>query len=273
MVPSLPKLNELCQKPNYKTVGNWMVRHIERPAALYVTWVLLHTPVTAHQVTVGCMLSAVWGGFLLAAGTAESFLAGSLVWQLWYLLDHVDGQIARYRGTSSNEGLFFDYLMHHVATFAFLFGAAWGLYEASGEVLALFWGYLAAVSVAMIGILNDCQSKTVFTALMKRPGTFRVNPDPLKAVGKMPPGLSLPRRIFSLVHKSCEGHVVMNLFTVFAFLYLSMESSDTEAVLNIFWVILIYLACASTLVWVSKACHTIAKGRITEELARAFPEA
>lgn len=270
-VPSLSKLNDLCQKPDYKTVGNWMVRKIERPLALYVTWVLLHFPVSAHQVTTGCLFAIVWGAWLLAAGDPGSFLAGALLWQFWYLLDHVDGQIARYRGTSSDEGLFFDYLMHHVATLAFLFGAGWGLYAVSGDAQALFWGYLAAVSVAMIGILNDCFSKTVYTALMKRAGRFSVIQDPLKTAGKMPPGLSFPRRVFSWVHKSCEGHVVMNAFTAFALFYYFSDPADPP--LGLLWGLVVYLACASTLVWAAKAWHTISRKRVSEEIARAFPEA
>src|SRR5437762_1650191 len=104
MVESLKELNRICQKPRYREVGNWMVRYVLRDLALPFTWLLLHTPVTANQVTLASLVVGLFGISLFAATSNASFLTGTLLLQLWYLLDHVDGQIARYRKTACLSG-------------------------------------------------------------------------------------------------------------------------------------------------------------------------
>ena len=101
---SLKELNVICQKPDYKTKGNWYVRTILRDAALPVTWLLLHTKITADQVTLASLAVALLGMIALALPGTGWFVAGVLLLQLWYYLDHVDGQIARYRKTVSLTG-------------------------------------------------------------------------------------------------------------------------------------------------------------------------
>src|SRR3989338_3961306 len=92
MVESLKELNNICQKPRYKEVGNWMVRNILRDAALPITWALLHTPVTANQVTLASLGIGLFGILLMAFVGKGWFLLGALLLQAWYLLDHVDGR-------------------------------------------------------------------------------------------------------------------------------------------------------------------------------------
>ena len=114
MVESLKELNKICQKPRYKEVGNWMVRRLLRSMALPITWLLLHTPMTANQVTFFALITGLLGILFLASHTPAFYLAGAILLQLWYLLDHVDGQIARYRNSASLTGRFFDFMMHHL---------------------------------------------------------------------------------------------------------------------------------------------------------------
>lgn len=59
MVESLGELNKKCQKENYKKTGNWMVRSFLRCFALSRTWILLHTSITANQVTVPFLLVGI----------------------------------------------------------------------------------------------------------------------------------------------------------------------------------------------------------------------
>ena len=91
-----------------------MVRNILRDAALPITWLCLHTQITANQVTLISLVIALIGVSSFALSSNASFLIGSVLLQVWYLLDHVDGQIARYRNTSCLSGRFFDYVTHHL---------------------------------------------------------------------------------------------------------------------------------------------------------------
>ena len=66
MVEPLNELNRICQKPDYKKTGNWYVRHIVREAALPMTWLLLHTRITANQVTAVSLAASLLGMISLA---------------------------------------------------------------------------------------------------------------------------------------------------------------------------------------------------------------
>jgi phosphatidylglycerophosphate synthase len=267
MVESIKQLNEICQKPHYRTVGNWMVRRFERPAALYITWLLLHTRVTAHQVTFAALLIGLSSGFYLAAGTAGSFLYGGLLLQLWYLLDHVDGQIARYRKSSSPEGLFYDYVMHHAVNFVPFFGAGWGAWVLTGDETCIFLGFMASVSFEMVAILNDCRSKTIHSILMAFTDPVGINiPEPAQ-LSKRP---SLPplKRLFSWVHKSCEAHVVMNVLTALGVIFCLYSDVYLRSVA--LKTLLFYYASAATFVWTAKLGYLLKHRKISEEISTSF---
>ncbi|HNV87019.1 MAG TPA: CDP-alcohol phosphatidyltransferase family protein [Candidatus Omnitrophota bacterium] len=219
MVESLSELNRLCQKPRYKEVGNWMVRHLVRDAALPVTWLLLHTQITANQVTLISLLAGIVGVSLLAFPSSGFFLAGAVLMQTWYLLDHVDGQIARYRKTASLTGRFFDFMTHHLMHGVVFFGLGVFCFQnGNRNLFPLVWGFVASLSVMMFNLSYDAKYKTFFEQIsrMKQVEVFSsVEGCPLRA---SQPEKNFWKKGFSIVHKACEIHVLMNILTVSAFL-------------------------------------------------------
>ena len=114
-VPDLGTLRSICQGEKVRRDRRpWYV--LSRRVSLGVTWVLLHTPVSANQVTFVSLLLTIAAGVLLAAPAANVALAGALALVLHYFLDKVDGEIARFRGVFSLKGLYLDELSH---TFAY----------------------------------------------------------------------------------------------------------------------------------------------------------
>ncbi len=225
MVEPLGELGKICQKPRYKEAGNWMVRTFLRDAALPITWLLLHTGVTANQVTTASLLIGLLGIFFLALPGAFFFLAGALLLQLWYLLDHVDGQIARYRKTACLSGRFFDFLTHHVIHSALFF--ALGAYAANrtGQAFFYLFGFAASLGIMTFNLVHDTKYKTFFEKLLaetswKRREGMPVSEKPSNSVSSKPEGNRRVRRVFSWIHKFCEIHVAMNLLTACAFLTL-----------------------------------------------------
>ena len=217
MVESLKELNLICQKPNYKKVGNWMVRRILRDAALPVTWLLLHTPITANQVTFISLIVGLIGIVCFAFPAKSVFLIGALLLQLWYFLDHVDGQIARYRKTASLSGRFFDFMTHHVIHSVAFFSLGFYCLLVSGAAFFLVWGFLTSLGITLFNLTFDVKYKTFFERLVTAK-TITVESSatgsdfPLKRRG------SFFRNAFSLCHKISEVHVLMNIVTIAAFL-------------------------------------------------------
>ncbi|HXV28475.1 MAG TPA: CDP-alcohol phosphatidyltransferase family protein, partial [bacterium] len=211
MVESLEELKTRCQKPRYKEVGNWMVRHILRDAALPLTRLLLHTKITANQVTLISLLVGAAGAALFAFKPWGLFLAGALFMQVWYLLDHVDGQIARYRGTACLTGRFFDYIMHHVIHGIIFFSLGYYSFLITGHQLFIWWGFVTALSMMMFNLMHDAKYKTFFEGLVGLKTKWISLRPPNESAGESKAsGKGLLRQAFSFIHKSAEIHVLMN---------------------------------------------------------------
>lgn len=237
MVESLDEIRGRCQKPRYKTVGNWMVRHILRDAALPFTWLLLHTSVTANQVTAASFLTGVLAAICLGYVPNSFFLTGVFLLQLWYYLDHVDGQIARYRGTACLTGRFFDFVMHHVIHGLLLFSLGFYLYQRTGQIFFVIWGFTGSLSTMTFNLYYDTQYKTYFEKIMTLPG-LKVKKMPIKdAAETLSPKKKLFKRIFFFLHKSHEIHVFMNVLTLAALLQVMplTRPIDWRAVLFIYY--------------------------------------
>jgi hypothetical protein len=88
---------------------------------------------SAHQVTLAALVAGLGSALAIATGTRGGFVAGVALGHAAFWLDHVDGQVARWRGTASLEGVYFDYLMHHACGLALGFGLGFGLAARTGD--------------------------------------------------------------------------------------------------------------------------------------------
>ncbi len=266
MVESLKALNEICQKPRYKQVGNWMVRNILRDAALPITRLLLHTQVTANQVTLLSLVIGIFGGILFAFKPWGAFLAGAVLMQLWYLLDHVDGQIARYRGTACLTGRFFDYIMHHAIHGVIFFSLGVYCFSSTNNFYFVWWGFLTSLSMTMFNLMHDAKYKTFFEGLVGlKTKTIYFEQTDESPNERKPVKRSALKQIFSLLHKSAEIHVLMNILSLAAIVaWLTKGTWDLRFLLMIFYGITV------PLIAVTKICYWICRRGIDREFEQTF---
>ena len=161
--PTMDELRAVCQPPSVRERHNsehWVADLYGRRISIYITSVLVRTPVTANQATwVGVVVVGVASAFaLLIPGLPGALLAAVLA-QLQMVLDSTDGEIARWRGTSSPKGVFIDRVAHYATEG--LIPIALGLRAAgfpSADWTASPWpfvGALLAVLVLWNKSLND----------------------------------------------------------------------------------------------------------------------
>src|SRR5262245_11141897 len=131
--PTLDELRSRVQKDRHREIGNWLARQVARPSAIYGTWLAVRWGLSAHQVTLTALSASGAAAVALATGSRAGFVAGVALAHLAFWLDHVDGQVARWRGTASLDGVYFDYLMHHVANLGLGFGLGYGLAARTGD--------------------------------------------------------------------------------------------------------------------------------------------
>jgi len=102
---------------------NWWTEWICRPPAAAIVYVLRNTRITPNQVTFLATLVALiaCGLFIVLPGWWGAVVA-ALIFEFSFILDCVDGQLARLRKQSSPIGHHLDFLMDEIKAF-FVFGA------------------------------------------------------------------------------------------------------------------------------------------------------
>lgn len=154
-VPPLDELKEVCWKPQ----DEWISANFYRHVSIRLTWLLAHTRVTANGATTLGVLAAILAWPMLASGRAGWILAGAVLSQLWVVMDHVDGEIARLRAHwgcpgPPITGEFWDYVGNHLVAHTLLFAfTGYGLFQLWGDATYLYLGFVATfASILSMGV-------------------------------------------------------------------------------------------------------------------------
>jgi hypothetical protein len=207
--PTIAELRARVHKDRHREIGNWLARRVARPTAVYGCWLAIRLGLSAHQVTLLALGSWLLASLAIGTGDRTLFVIGVALAQLGFWLDHVDGQVARWRESVSLDGVYLDYLMHHAANLSLGFALGFGLAVASGNVRWTIAGFAIAVGWAGLSLHNDCRYKAFFQRLKSTTESYRV--DGGDGGRPQPPG-PWPRRgraAFTWpAFKACEIHVV-----------------------------------------------------------------
>ena len=153
------ELRVICQAGKLSEPG-WYVVH--RRVSIYVTWALLHTPLRPTHVTLAMMVVAAAGAGLLAVPGLGWNLAGFALLYLSFLLDKVDGEMARYLGVCSPRAVLLDRFHHLVIEPAVLVAAAWRAGAAQHP-----WLLVVALVAIVLGNVAEEQPHLAPYALVK----------------------------------------------------------------------------------------------------------
>ena len=190
-IPDIATLKEICHRGKLaKDRRPWYAA--SRSAAIYITWLLIHTRVTANQVTLMTVGLSVAGVLMLAASPAWLALCGAFTLLAYHLLDKVDGDVARYRRTFSLIGVYLDEVGHGIAFAGLFLGLgvhlAWGATTLMQAMLLLGASGLGAVCMVLArqhksaGFLLYAQYVLVQPTLMPE-GAPPERPHPLSREG------------------------------------------------------------------------------------------
>jgi phosphatidylglycerophosphate synthase len=159
---SIAELRRVAQPPEVRSRANaehWTASLYLRDLSPYLTWLLLKTSVTANGVT-GLMILTGWAtaAALLVPGVGGAALA-LVLGQLQMLVDCCDGEVARWRGTSSPAGVFLDKVGHYsteaLIPIALGIRAAGYPFEAPSDYLWTTLGFALALVIVLNKSLND----------------------------------------------------------------------------------------------------------------------
>ncbi len=135
---------------------------ITRACSLPFTYVLAHTPITPNGVSMLSLLVLLTAcGFILAATPATLFIGGVLCFLSW-VLDCVDGEIARIKGKASSFGAWFDGALDRIGDVLLFTALAVAAYRQMPTIATMVIGILATASTTLWR-LNALYTKTALS--------------------------------------------------------------------------------------------------------------
>jgi hypothetical protein len=144
MVESIKELRKICyadskgKRPLYM---EWFTMKI----SIYVTKLILYSPMNADQVSMSMVLLVLLGSIFMGIGTLPWMLAGILIIHFTIVLDSCNGEVARYRKEGSMMGTFMEQYYHEISVPLIFFSFSYGLFILTGMKFVLIFGFLSAI--------------------------------------------------------------------------------------------------------------------------------
>lgn len=145
-VPGLAEVRRLTQK---KRDAWWTVLLVDPVATPLVRQVARRTRITPNQITWGALLLGLVAAGCFARGEWHWLIAGAVVYHLSFVLDCMDGKVARLTGQGSVFGAWLDYIFDRIRVMACAVALMGGQYHRTGDTLYI---WLAAAVVFLDGL-------------------------------------------------------------------------------------------------------------------------
>lgn len=124
---------------------------------------------TANQCTVLLIILGIIGGIVLSAGNYWTNLVAGILFQVSYLLDTVDGEIARYRNSCSSQGVLLDYVGHHLIDAALFAGLSFSAFSRSGSPYVFAFGFVGCACTVLLYDLGVIRAQMISHSRQDRP--------------------------------------------------------------------------------------------------------
>jgi phosphatidylglycerophosphate synthase len=156
MVESVAELRKILRKDEEERLFEEVVIGF---FSLYLTKFFLGIKgITPSQVTVLGMIIGVMSALFFATGDYYFGVFGALLMFLWYVLDNVDGEIARYQKSYSIQGHNLDALNGNLISLMILFGISFGTFIKNQSLLLLGLGLLMCMSFSFYSLMANIRS-------------------------------------------------------------------------------------------------------------------
>jgi hypothetical protein len=128
-----------------------------RPISLYLTWVCVNLGFSANQITSVQLVIGVLAAAAVACPTVKIGFLGLLLFQLGFMLDNIDGEIARFRKQASLTGKFLDEIGHQTVVPLMYLGFGVGDFLRHGRWEIIVFAALAGLSSLRIDLLSKAE--------------------------------------------------------------------------------------------------------------------
>lgn len=115
---------------------------------------LIKTKITPNQITIISFLFGILAAISFLLGQYKYMIFGAIFFFLSYILDLVDGEIARYKNISSTFGHWLDKVSDSTTLFLVCVGISIGFFTQTKNPSTLILGLFSLLILALIGIIS-----------------------------------------------------------------------------------------------------------------------
>ena len=108
----------------------YFTRYISAP----ITAILTYTKFTPNLATLAMFFFGILGSLLFSFGDTFGYIFGGLSFVMLIVSDTVDGELARFKGTSSLFGDYLDRLAHYVTNTSMILCIGIGIYSTYNDI-------------------------------------------------------------------------------------------------------------------------------------------
>ncbi|MEU6843240.1 CDP-alcohol phosphatidyltransferase family protein [Streptomyces sp. NPDC046716] len=145
-IPPLSDVRRLTQK---KRDAWWTVLLVDPVATPLVRLTARWTRITPNQITWGALVLGLGAAGCFAMGDWRWLIAGAVIYHVSFILDCMDGKVARLTGQGSVFGAWLDYIFDRVRVMACAVALMGGQYHRTGDI---WYVWLAVVVVFLDGL-------------------------------------------------------------------------------------------------------------------------
>jgi len=134
------KLTRLWETKNKD--DEWWSSFVSSPLAIAINYFVVDIKwLTPNLITLFSFIVAIISAVFIIFGGTVSFVIAAILIQFSYVLDCMDGQMARYRKTSSSSGSFFDKLTDQIQVTLWFGSVGYAAYVQSQSILPVFLAF------------------------------------------------------------------------------------------------------------------------------------
>jgi len=143
-----------------RRIRNWQssefyARLVMRPLTIAVLWFVGDWRfLTPNRVTTMANVAKLYGAALLVLDHRTYGLSAAVWLQIGLLLDHLDGTLARYRGTTSTFGTFYDKVSDAVTWLAITGAVGWAAYRDTGDARLPLAAVASGYALLVLGYMK-----------------------------------------------------------------------------------------------------------------------
>lgn len=152
-IPPLDEVRRITQK---KRDAWWTVILVDPVATPLVRWTAMRTRITPNQITWGAFLLGLVSAAFFAMGDWQWLVAGAVVYHFSFILDCMDGKVARLTGTGSVFGAWLDFVFDRIRVMACAVALMGGQFHRTGDAFYI-WAAVAVVALDTLRYINGLE--------------------------------------------------------------------------------------------------------------------